>query len=463
MNRYSIYLIDDEESIRQGIGISLKRDYEIETFADAESALKRIEISVPDLILLDIGLPGMNGIEALKEIKKIDPRIIVIMITGFEEIDTVISSMKAGAYDYIVKPIRIKVLKHSLNKALETIRLQKEVRELQEKAVSENMPCIVGESNVIQNIIQFIRKAASSPDTPILITGESGTGKDLIAKAIHYQSPNFGGPYVTLNCAAIPNELIESELFGYEKGAFSGAQPSGKRGLLEEADGGTLFLDEIGDLSLNAQAKLLRWLEDGTYYRVGGTSEWHSTVRVVSATNKNLEQLIEERKFRLDLFYRIGVISIEIPSLNKRNEDIIPIAEYYLSEFSKKLNKSIRGFTSEAETCLKKHQWNGNIRELKNMIERGAIIGSDQFLTPEDIGFSGIVSQEYQKGGSIVLNGELPSLPPDGINLEKLEKHLILEALRLSDGNDTKAAKLLGLNYYAFRYRRKKADQPEKE
>ncbi|MCG8334848.1 MAG: sigma-54 dependent transcriptional regulator [Proteobacteria bacterium] len=461
MSRYSIFLIDDEESIRKGIGVSLKKEYEIETFADAESALQKFTKKIPDLILLDIGLPGMNGIEALKEIKKIDPRIIVIMITGFEEIDTVISSMKAGAYDYIVKPVRLKVLKHCLNKALETIRLQKEVRELQEKAVSENMPCIIGESNVIQHIIQFIRKAASSPDTPILITGESGTGKDLIAKAIHYQSPNFAGPYVTLNCAAIPNELIESELFGYEKGAFSGAQPSGKKGLLEEADGGTLFLDEIGDLSLNAQAKLLRWLEDGTYYRVGGTAEWRSTVRVVSATNKNIEQLIEERRFRLDLYYRIGVISIEIPSLNDRNEDVIPIAEYYLNEFSKKLNKSFAGFTPETEIFLKNHHWNGNIRELKNMIERGAIIGSGDFLAPEDLGFSGAPLQDSKSSGNIELSNEFPGLPPGGINLEKLERHLILEALKQAEGNDTKAAKLLGLNYYAFRYRRKKADQAD--
>lgn len=459
MKPYSVLIIDDEESIRQGLAITLKNEYQIQTFADAETALDFIRQQVPDLVLMDIGLPGMNGIEALKAVKKIGPDIVVIMITGYEEIETVITSMKSGAFDYLVKPIRPGVLKHSLKIALDSIRLRKEVRELQEKAIQENMPCIVGESNAIQNIMQFIRKAAASPDTPILITGESGTGKDLIAKAIHFQSPNFNGPYITLNCAAIPNELIESELFGYDKGAFSGAHPTGKNGLLEEADGGTLFLDEIGDLSLSAQAKLLRWLEHGTYYRVGGTAEKHSTVRVVSATNKDLSSLIEEQKFRLDLFYRISVIRIQIPSLNDRKEDILPIADYFLAEMGKKLARSFTGFSETTREYLKVHPWKGNIRELKNMIERGAIIGTGPLLTPDDLGIPEYPSGVREHKASNPVHSQFPPLPKEGLNLEHLEQHLIKEALRLAEGNDTKAARLLGLNYYAFRYRRKKTEQ----
>ncbi len=455
MIQYTIYLIDDEESIRHGIGINLKKDYIIQTFADAETALIQIESTPPDLVLLDIGLPGMSGIDAMQKIKRIDPNILIIIVTGFEDIDTVITSMKSGAYDYIVKPVQIKLLRHCITNALDTVRLQKEVQELQEKAIRENMPCIVGESNAILDIMQFIRKVACSPVTPVLISGESGTGKELIASAIHYQSPNFKGPFMTLNCAAIPNELIESELFGYEKGAFSGATATGKKGLLEIANDGTLFLDEIGDLSLPAQAKLLRWLENGKFYRVGGTTEQQSTVRVVSATNKNLETLIENETFRLDLYYRIGVIKIQLPSLAARKEDIIPIAEYFMAEFGRKFSKPFNSLSTEAQSALEQHQWKGNIRELKNLIERGVIVGSPPELHPEDLGFSGQTPVANNRSAMDLTQG-LPSLPENGIDLESLEKHLIKEALRLAGGNDTKAAQLLGLSYYAFRYRRKK-------
>ncbi|MBU2510011.1 sigma-54 dependent transcriptional regulator [bacterium] len=455
MIHYKIYLIDDEESIRHGIGINLKRDYDIQTFANAETALSQIERAMPDLVLLDIGLPGMNGIDALKRIKSINPNILVVIITGFEDIDTVITSMKFGAYDYIVKPIQISALRHCITNALDTIRLQKEVQELQGKAIRENMPCIVGESNAIQDVMLFIRKVASSPVTPVLITGESGTGKELIAAAIHYQSPNFKGPFVTLNCAAIPGELIESELFGYEKGAFSGANVTGKKGLLEIANDGTLFLDEIGDLSLAAQSKLLRWLENGKFYKVGGTVEQQSTVRIVSATNKNLESLVDSEGFRLDLFYRIGVIKVQIPSLKDRKEDIIPIAEYFLAEFSNRFNKPFISLSKEAQSALRHHPWKGNIRELKNLIERGVIIGTPPVIHSEDLGFSANKITP-SRNAPMDLGQGFPSLPKNGIDLESLEKHLIKEALRQAEGNDTKAAELLGLSYYAFRYRRKK-------
>ncbi|MBW1798971.1 MAG: sigma-54-dependent Fis family transcriptional regulator, partial [Deltaproteobacteria bacterium] len=319
---YSIYIVDDEKTIREGVSMALEADYSVKAFATAETAIDAIKENLPDLVLLDIGLPGMNGIEALGLIKDLSPDILVIMITAYEDIKNVISTMKLGAYDYVVKPLHMDALEVTIGNALESIRLRKEVQALHEKYLKENLPCFVGESDAIQDVMGFIGTVAKSPDTPILIIGETGTGKELLASAIHYRSPNFKGPFMTVNCAAIPKDLIESELFGYEKGAFSGASPSGKNGLIEEAENGTLFLDEVGDLAMEAQAKLLRFLEMGEFYRVGGTKKLRIQTRVVSATNKDLHTMIEKDRFRKDLYYRLGVIEVQVPSLNERRDDI---------------------------------------------------------------------------------------------------------------------------------------------
>jgi len=271
MIKFTVYIVDDEQTIREGISMALETNYRVRAFASAEAVIKALKKEVPDLILLDIGLPGMDGIEALRKIKDLYPDMLAIMITAFEDFRTVISAMKLGAYDYVVKPIQMDGLEVTIRNALETIRLRKDVQLLQEQYLKENLPCFIGESNVIQDVMEFIGMVAKSPDTPILIHGETGTGKELIASAIHYRSPNFKGPFVTVDCAAIPKDLVESEMFGYEKGAFSGASVSGKKGLVEEAANGTLFLDEVGDLSQEAQAKLLRFLEEGEFYRIGGT------------------------------------------------------------------------------------------------------------------------------------------------------------------------------------------------
>ena len=456
MNPYSIYIVDDEKSVRQGLTFGLKKHYKVKAFPSAEDALAVIGHEAPDLILLDIGLPGMNGIEALKEIKGILPNILVIMVTAYEDIQTVISAMKLGAHDYVIKPIHMDTLKVTIENSLETIRLHKEVQSLQERYIKENLPCFIGESHAIQDVMGFIKKVANSPDTPILITGESGTGKELIASAIHYKSPHFKGPFVTLNCAAIPRELVESELFGYEKGAFSGAGNTGKKGLIETAADGTLFLDEVGDLSLEAQAKLLRFIEEGEYYRVGGTRKYKVQTRIVSATNKDLMLMVDEGLFRLDLFYRLAVVKVNLPSLNERSDDILPIARHFLLEYIKKHEKAIQGITTQAEEFLTQHHWQGNIRELRNLIERGVLVGGGTELTLEDLG----VSQE-KRGADIPLirvQGEEPfsPLPDEGIELEALEAHYIREALKMSGDNDARAAQLLGLSYYAFRYRKKK-------
>ncbi|MBW1739711.1 MAG: sigma-54-dependent Fis family transcriptional regulator [Deltaproteobacteria bacterium] len=467
MISYAIYVVDDEETIREGVTMALETDYQVKAFSSAEAAIEAMNNNPPDLVLLDIGLPGMDGIEALGRIIELYPDILTIMITAYEDINTVISAMKLGAHDYVVKPIHMDALEVTIRNALETVRLRKEVQLLQEKYLKENLPCFIGESNAIQDVMAFVGMVAKSPDTPILILGETGTGKELIASAIHYRSPNFKGPLVTVNCGAIPNDLIESELFGYERGAFSGASASGKKGLVEQAANGTLFLDEVGDLSMAAQAKLLRFLEDGEYYRLGGAKKLRIQTRVVSATNKDLESMIEKGDFRRDLYYRLAVIKVEVPSLNNRRDDIVPIARHFLVEFGRKHGKTFSGLSPQAEDALKKFHWEGNVRELRNVIERGVLVGKGPELTLQDLGIEYLKGethseQSLQGVGPSKPGAEIafPPIPPTGIDFssvqESLERYYIAEALRLAGGNESKAAQLLNINHHTFRYRRKK-------
>ena len=458
MITYSIYIVDDEKTIREGITMALESDYHVEAFSTAETAIDAMKENPPDLVLLDIGLPGMNGIEALSKIKTLYSDILIIMITAYEDINTVISAMKLGAYDYVVKPVHMDGLEVTIGNALETVRLRKEVHVLQEKFLKENIPCFIGESNAIQDVMEFVGMVAKSPDTPILIFGETGTGKELIASAIHFRSPNFKGPLMTVNCAAIPKELVESELFGYEKGAFSGASASGKKGLIEDAANGTLFLDEVGDLSLDAQAKLLRFLEEGEFYRIGGTKKLQIQTRVISATNKDLNKMIEKDLFRKDLYFRLGVIKVQVPSLNERRDDIVPLAKHFLSEFSNKFGKSFTGISPQAESSLMEYRWTGNVRELKNLIERGVLIGKGPELRVEDLDIEGMHKPETLKQAGTEFS--FPSLTDTGIDLssvqETLEKHYMIQALELTNGNESKAARLLNMNHHTFRYRKKK-------
>jgi transcriptional regulator with PAS, ATPase and Fis domain len=300
---------------------------------------------------------------------------------------------------------------------------------------------------------------AQSPDTPILVVGETGTGKELIASAIHYRSPNFKGPLITVNCAAIPKDLIESELFGYEKGAFSGASATGKKGLVEAAGGGTLFLDEVGDLSLEAQAKLLRFLEEGEFYRVGGTTMVRVETRVVSATNKDIGGMIDQERFRKDLYFRLGVIRVEVPSLNERRDDIIPLAEHFLAEFGRKFDKPVTGLDETAREALLDHRWIGNVRELKNCIERGVLTCRGAGLTARDLGLEDAALASTRATEDM----DLPPVTSEGIDYPNLkrsfERYYIEEALRLAGGNESKAARLLGMNHHTFRYQKKKLDE----
>jgi len=457
MTTYSIFLIDDEKVSREGVALVLRKHYRVQAFETAEAAITALDAGVPDLVLLDIGLPGMSGIEALAAMKTRYPEIVVIMITAFEDIDTVIQAMRLGAYDYMVKPLKMEALLANIKNALETIAMRKEIQGLHEKYLKENLPCFIGESNVVQDVMDVVKRVAESPDTPVLIVGETGTGKELIAKAIHYRSPLFKGPLVSVNCAAIPRELIESELFGYEKGAFSGAGAKGKKGLVEQAAEGTLFLDEIGDLSMSAQAKLLRFLEDGEFYRVGGTEKRSVRPRVVSATNRGLLRMIEDGAFREDLYFRLAVVKVEVPSLTQRRDDILLIAKHFLVEFNEKFGKSFHHLSPEAASALKTHGWKGNVRELKNIIERAVLMAEGRELTAADLGFS---LQPADMEHDTDKASPLPHLSEDGVDFTALmasfEKRYFEEALDMANGNESKAAKLLGLTRDKFRYRRRK-------
>lgn len=461
MMSFCLFVVDDEDIARKGISLALKKQYQVHDFASAEDAIEALPTHRPDLVLLDIGLPGMSGIEALDHIKKMYPDTLVIMITAYEDVQTVVSAMKLGAYDYIVKPLDMNGLIITVRNALEKIGLKKEIELLQEKYIEKNLPFIVGDSKAIQDIMALVGQVAQSADTPVLILGETGTGKELIAQTIHYRSPAFKGPLISVNCAAIPKDLIESELFGYEKGAFSGADKGGKAGLVEEAANGTLFLDEVGDLSADAQAKLLRFLESGEYFRVGGTRKYQAQTRVISATNKDLLSMSQKGEYRLDLYYRLAVVQIEVPSLNERREDILPITRYFLDKFSRKFRKEFTGLAPDAAQVLERHNWTGNVRELSNLIERAVLLGSGTLLTQELLGIADIapptrppVSQDRHP------HPLLSTLTADGIDIESIihtiEKSYFEQALTLSEGNTSKAAKLLKLSRDKFRYRRKR-------
>ncbi len=454
MNGYSIFIVDDEKKLAEAIAKYLRAYFKTKTFFSARSAISAMEAGdVPDLVLLDIRMPEMDGLEALEKIKELFPDVMVIMTTAYEETNIVVEAMKKGAHDFIIKPVMMDLLEEVIKKALENVHLKKEIEALQEKTLQEHVPFFVGESKAIVKVMHFVKRVAQSPETPILILGESGTGKELTARAIHHHSPNFKGPFIAINCAAVPSELIESELFGYAGGAFSGAASKGKKGLIEKATNGTLFLDEIGDMSLDAQAKLLRFLDSGHFYRVGSTTKTEVRTRVVSATNKDIDGLMEQGLFREDFFYRIGVVTVEVPTLNKRRADIIPLAKIFMTEFASIFNKRFTAISPAAEKLLMNHRWRGNIRELKNVLERAVLLEAGPELQLQDLAGPPPPQASDSKNA-------WPTIPVEGMDLsafsETIEKHYFQEALRMAKENEAQAAKLLGVNYSTFRYRRRK-------
>ncbi|MDD2557560.1 MAG: sigma-54 dependent transcriptional regulator [Desulfuromonadaceae bacterium] len=447
-----ILVVDDEQLIRWSLEKNLlKHGFVVQTAESGEQALEIIAKDTPDLVLLDISMPGIDGLETLQEIKKSDPSIVVIMITALGVLETAVKAMQFGAFDYIHKPFNIDELLTVIDKALENRALKQEVEHLRrENKRNLGMGEIIASSWQMAQVMEVVKKVARSDAGTVLVQGESGTGKELIARALHDGSARMDKPFVAINCAAVPETLLESELMGHEKGAFTDAKIQ-KKGLFEMAHGGTVFLDEIGDMPPGMQAKLLRVLEERSFRRLGGSKDVCVDVRIVAATNKELLQGIEDGSFRKDLYYRIQVIPIYLPSLRERREDILPLAHFFVERFNQEFGKQIKGFTPEAQRYLQAYAWPGNIRELRNMVEREVILEDAEYLNLSTIPRSA----EAQFSSSERSRYDFV-LPPEGVDIEVVEKQLIEQALETCGHNQSRAARKLSLGIDAFRYRMKK-------
>ena len=452
MAKQKILVVDDEHLIRWSLEQNLqKQGYEVLTAGSGEEALKLMREDAPDLVLLDIQLPGINGIEVLEKIKEIDEELIVIMITALGVLETAVKAMRMGAYDYISKPFNLDELAITIRKALETGELKREVAQLRSAQTQRyGVSNLIGESRHMQDVLAMVKKVAASDASTVLIQGESGTGKELVAKAIHYESSRAEKPFMAINCAAVPETLLESELLGHERGAFTDAKTQ-KKGLFELADGGTIFLDEIGDMAMGMQAKLLRVLEERAFRRVGGSKDIHVDVRVISATNKNLLEAIEEKTFRNDLYYRLQVIPVFLPPLRERRDDILTLTYHFIAHFNREFRKNVKGVSKMAEKFLLEYSWPGNIRELRNVIERAIILENEEMLLLEHLPQEVMNKSGNGSGGPLSF-----SIPPEGIDIEEVERELIRQSLEMTEGNQSKAAKKLNLGIDAFRYRMKK-------
>lgn len=470
--------------------------YAVATVETGEEALAQAADEGFDLVLLDITLPGIDGIEVLRRLKAQDPSVTVVMVTATDDVKTAVEAMRLGAYDYVSKPFDLDRLKVIVHNALDRHELRQEVEfHRKESARRFGFHRIVGISRRLAEAVDIARKVARSEAATVLLQGESGTGKDLFAQAIHYESSRATRPFIPINCTALPEELLESELMGHEKGAFTDAK-SAKKGLFEIADGGTVFLDEIGDMKAGLQAKLLRFIENKTFRRVGGHRDISVDVRIVAATNRNLEELVREGKFREDLYFRLNVVPIRIAPLRQRPEDIVPLAEHFLSEFAKDFKRPLPPLTERAKRRMAAYHWPGNVRQLRNAIERALILGSGGPLDADDIfpsdAAAGAPEEDFEplaagEKGRLAPVGTFPAhapaeraqeaagdggtvsaecaqaggmgrftLPPGGIVLEEVEKEFIRQALELHRGNQTRAAEALGITRDALRYRMKK-------
>ncbi len=452
MIKEKILVVDDESLIRWSLKQELTRTgYDVSLAESGEEALKLLEQKMPEVVLLDIMLPDISGIDLLDKMKEIDSEIPVIMITGAGTIETAVSAMKKCAYDYITKPFKLEEVTKSIKNALETTKLKREVAYLRknqkEKIGFDN---IIGVSTAMHEVFEQANQIAGTEATTVLLEGESGTGKDMIAKAIHQQSSRLNEPFVEINCTAIPDSLLESELIGYEKGAFTDAKRR-KIGLFEEGNRGTIFFDEIGDIKPEMQVKLLRIIETKKFRRLGGVREIEVDIRMIAATNRDLAVAVKEGNFREDLYYRLKIFPIYLPPLRERKDDVLPLAKYFINYFNKEAKRHIKGLSKEAKNFLLNYPWPGNVRELKNVIERAVIlVGKDEILKehlPREI-VKGNFSSENQANQFL--------LPPEGILLEEVERDFIRQAIDNAGGNQIRAAKLLGLSRDTLRYRMKK-------
>src|ERR1700758_4628640 len=462
-----VLIVDDEKLVRWSLRQKCEEwGYHVLEADNGAAALRVAHNESPDLVLLDVRLPDASGIELLEQLKKSGDARAVIMITADPQLEDVKTALKLGAYDFVGKPLDFDELAVAVKNALETTRLRSEVESLRgEMRRRTGYHNVIGVSQKMSELLGFVNKIATSEATTILVQGESGTGKDLIAKAIHYQSRRAEKPFVAINCSAIPETLMEAELFGHERGAFTDAKAM-KKGLFEMADGGTLFLDEIGELS-----PLLQVLEDQVIRRVGGVRDLQVDVRVIAASNRDLERAVRENTFRQDLYYRLAIISIFLPPLRERKEDILPLVEFFISRYNRKFRKNVTGITDDTRKLMLKYDWPGNVRELKNAVERAMILEEENQLNPDYLPFavakqhSALTAFETSSGhngssiGKELPNGRsLPNLdiPEGGTSLEEVERELVELAMSQANGNQTHAARLLDISRDALRYKLKK-------
>jgi two-component system response regulator PilR (NtrC family) len=447
-----ILIVDDEAGMRDMLSILLRKEGYGVTVADrAEKAIEMAARGEFDLVMSDISMPGKSGIEVLRQTKAASPDTPVILITAYASTESAVEALKLGAYDYLIKPFDVEELKNVVRNALEKRRLETEnrvlKRELKRKTGSDTL---VGEAPRMREVLALIERIAPTHST-VLIGGESGTGKELAARAIHAQSPRRDRPFVSINCGALPDELLESELFGHTRGSFTGAVTS-KKGLFEVADGGTVFLDEIGDTTPAMQVKLLRVLQERRIRRVGGTDETEVNVRVLAATNHDLEALVREKRFREDLYYRINVIQIAMPPLREKREDIPRLVDHFVAKYSALMGKKVTGVSDEVRRTLQQHDWPGNVRELENVIERAVALAAGEVLGPQDLA--------RDLGGGRAAKDLPAELTEAGIDLERqledLREHFMSLALDRAAGVQTRAAELLGMSFRSFRYFAKK-------
>ena len=442
MSTANLLIVDDEELVRWSLKERLSAcGYAIVESGTAAGALDRMSGEI-DLVLLDFRLPDGDGLSVLRTIKAQWPDTPVILMTAYSTVQNAVEAMRLGAYHYVNKPFNLDEVALIAEKALETSRLRREVRSLRTSAGREyGFEAIVGASPAMLEAKALMARIASSPASTVLLTGETGTGKDLAAKAIHFNSGRAAKPFVNITASALPEQLLESELFGHERGAFTDARQQ-KRGLLETADGGTVFLDEVGEMTPGLQAKLLRFLEDKTFKRIGGLTDIRVDVRVIAATNRNLETEVRAGTFREDLFYRLQVMPIALPPLRDRAGDIPLLVAYYIDRYNREFRKRVQGVTPEGLALLGRYRWPGNVRELRNAIERAMLLIDREWIEPGDF--------------STLTRGGAPAqfqLPPEGVNLEDVERQLVVQALERAGGNQTHAGQLLGINRDQVRYR----------